>query len=84
MRKKTPCKGFILFCYGKWSACLKTGRNESTDERLILYAIQTQQVVFNIMYNTLFNICNKKIRGLSYDYLLITKSIKIKTIPYPH
>ena len=48
MRKKTPCKGFILFCYGKWSACLKTGRNESTDERLILYAIQTQQVVFNI------------------------------------
>ena len=36
------------------------------------------------MKDTLFNICNIKIRGLSYDYLLITKSIKIKTIPYPH
>ena len=36
------------------------------------------------MLNTLFNICNKKTRGLSYDYLLITKSISIVTIPYPH
>ena len=30
------------FALAKWNACLKTGRNESTYERLILYAIQTQ------------------------------------------
>ena len=36
------------------------------------------------MLNTLLNICNKKTRGLSYDYLLITKSIQTVTIPYPH
>ena len=37
------------FAMAKWNACLKTGRNESTYERLILYTIQTQQVLSNIM-----------------------------------
>ena len=52
------------FAMAKWNACLKTGRNESTYERLILCTIQTQQVSSNIMQDILFNICNKKIRVL--------------------
>ena len=48
MRKKkrlvkgSYCSRRKQFYYGKWNACLKTGRNESTYERLILYTIQTQ------------------------------------------
>ena len=54
MRKKRHLKGSYCgrrkqFVMAKWNACLKTGRNESTYERLILHAIQTQLVVFNIM-----------------------------------
>ena len=40
--KGSSCGRRKQFVMAKWNACLKTGRNESTYERLILHAIQTQ------------------------------------------